>query len=69
MPNATAGFGYNAPAASRYVNAGHHDDQQLHACDRFEPALDFERHVLAHSRTPDRVLTKADLMAPAKGTN
>jgi glyoxylase-like metal-dependent hydrolase (beta-lactamase superfamily II) len=31
--------------------------------------LDFERHVLVHAPNPDRPLTKADLLALAKGTN
>jgi len=31
--------------------------------------LDFDRHVLVHAPTPDRPLTKADLLALAKGTN
>ena len=31
--------------------------------------LDFEGHVLVHAPTPDRPMTKADLMALAKGTN
>jgi glyoxylase-like metal-dependent hydrolase (beta-lactamase superfamily II) len=31
--------------------------------------LDFDRHVLVHAPNPDRPLTKADLLALAKGTN
>jgi glyoxylase-like metal-dependent hydrolase (beta-lactamase superfamily II) len=31
--------------------------------------LDFDRHVLVHAPVPDRPLTKADLLALAKGTN
>jgi glyoxylase-like metal-dependent hydrolase (beta-lactamase superfamily II) len=31
--------------------------------------LDFEGHVLVHPPTPDRPMTRADLMALAKGTN
>jgi hypothetical protein len=30
--------------------------------------LDFERHVLVHAPTPDRPMTRADLMALLKGT-
>lgn len=31
--------------------------------------LDFERHVMVHAPNPDRPMTKADLLALAKGTN
>ena len=31
--------------------------------------LDFDAHVLVHPPTPDRPMTRADLMALAKGTN
>jgi glyoxylase-like metal-dependent hydrolase (beta-lactamase superfamily II) len=31
--------------------------------------LDFDRHVLVHAPTPDRPLTRADLMALLKGTD
>ncbi len=31
--------------------------------------LDFDRYVTVHAPNPDRPLTKADLMALAKGTN
>jgi hypothetical protein len=31
--------------------------------------LDFDRHILVHAPNPDRPLTKADLLALAKGGN
>jgi glyoxylase-like metal-dependent hydrolase (beta-lactamase superfamily II) len=31
--------------------------------------LDFERHVMVHAPNPDRPMTKADLLALARGTN
>ena len=31
--------------------------------------LDFDRHVLVHAPNPDRPMTRADLLALAKGTN
>ena len=31
--------------------------------------LDFDRHVMVHAPNPDRPMTKADLLALAKGTN
>jgi hypothetical protein len=31
--------------------------------------IDFDRHILVHAPSPDRPLTKADLLALAKGAN
>jgi glyoxylase-like metal-dependent hydrolase (beta-lactamase superfamily II) len=56
---------FNIPAAGQPVSPA--IGTLVQNVDRLK--LDFDRHVLVHPPNPDRPLTKADLLALAKGTN
>jgi glyoxylase-like metal-dependent hydrolase (beta-lactamase superfamily II) len=56
---------FNVPAAGQPVSPA--IGTLVQNVDRLK--LDFDRHVLVHAPVPDRPLTKADLLALAKGTN
>jgi glyoxylase-like metal-dependent hydrolase (beta-lactamase superfamily II) len=56
---------FNIPAAGQPVSPS--IPVLVQNVDRLK--LDFDRHVVVHAPTPDRPLTKADLLALAKGTN
>ena len=60
-----------SPRTSTSRRRGSRSARRLRRCvqniDRLQ--LDFERHVMVHAPNPDRPMTRADLLALAKGTN